>query len=117
MSALSLDARLLRELRATAVHLPAGDFAEALGVTRNEIAAALARLRGAGFDIEEKPGLGCRLLASPDRLIADDLHARIGESAIVREVLTFEETSSTNDVAARLGREGHPGGLLVFAEH
>ncbi len=117
MSALPLDARLLRELRATAVHLLAGDFAEALGVTRNEIAAALARLRGAGFDIEDKPGHGCRLLASPDRLIADDVHARIGESALVREVLTFEETSSTNDVAARLGREGHPGGLLVFAEH
>ena len=117
MSALPLDARLLRELRASAVHLLPGDFANALGVPREEVTAALARLRGAGFDIEDKPGLGCRLLASPDRLIADDLHARIGESAIVREVLTFEETSSTNDVAARLGRGGHPGGLLVFAEH
>ena len=116
MSALSLDARLLRELRATAVHLLPGDFADALAVPREQIAAALARLRGAGFDIEEKPGLGCRLLASPDRLIADDLLARIGDCALAREILTFEETSSTNDVAARLGREGRAGGLLVFAE-
>ena len=128
MSALSLDARLLRELRATAVHLLPGDFADALAVPGEQIAAALTRLRGAGFDIEEKPGLGCRLLASPDRLIADDLLARIGDSALARgnpparenplarEILTFEETASTNDVAARLGREGHAGGLLVFAE-
>ena len=106
MSPLSLDARLLVALRAAAVHLLPGDFGEVLGVPREQIASALTRLRGAGFDIEEKPGLGCRLLASPDRLIADDL----------REILTFEETSSTNDVAARIGREGHAGGLLGFAE-
>ena len=117
MSALPLDARLLRELRTTAVHLLPGDFANALGVPRDQITAALTRLRGAGFDIEEKPGLGCRLLSSPDRLIADDLHARLGAgNPLAREILTFEETSSTNDVAARLGREGHPGGLAVFAE-
>ncbi len=116
MSALSLDARLLRELRASSVHLLPGDFADALGVSREQITTALAQLRGAGFDIEEKPGLGCRLLSSPDRLIADDLHARLGDCPLAREILTFEETASTNDIAARLGREGHAGGLLVFAE-
>ena len=113
---LTLDARLLRELRAAAVHLLPGDLACALGVSREQIAAALGRLRGAGFDIEERPGLGCRLVDSPDRLIADDLLARIGECPLAREILTFEETASTNDVATRLGREGHAGGLLVFAE-
>ncbi len=116
MTALSLDARLLVELRASSVHLLPGDFADTLGVPREQIAAALTRLRGAGFDIEEKPGLGCRLLASPDRLIADDLHARLAGCPLAREILTFAETGSTNDVAARLGREGHAGGLLVFAE-
>ena len=116
MSALSLDARLLRELRAASVHLLPGDLADALAVSRDQIATALARLRGAGFDIEDKPGLGCRLLASPDRLIADDLHARCSDGSLACEILTFEETSSTNDVAARLGREGHAGGLAVFAE-
>jgi BirA family biotin operon repressor/biotin-[acetyl-CoA-carboxylase] ligase len=116
MSVLPLDARLLRELRAASVHLLPGDFANALAVPREQITAAIVRLRGAGFDIEEKPGLGCRLLSSPDRLIADDLLARIGDCPLAREILTFEETASTNDVAARLGREGRAGGLLVFAE-
>ncbi|MEO6785163.1 MAG: biotin--[acetyl-CoA-carboxylase] ligase [Chthoniobacteraceae bacterium] len=116
MSALPLDARLLRELRATPVHLLPGDFADALAVPREQIAAAFTRLRGAGFDIEERPGIGCRLLASPDRLVADDLHARLGDCPLAREVLVFEETGSTNDVVARLGREGHGAGLVVFAE-
>ncbi len=116
MSGLSLDARLLRELRASDVHLLPGDFAETLGAARGEIAEALSRLRDAGFDIEERPGIGCRLLGAPDRLIADDLHARIGECPLAREILAFEETSSTNDVAARLGRDGRGSGVLVFAE-
>jgi BirA family biotin operon repressor/biotin-[acetyl-CoA-carboxylase] ligase len=115
-STMTLDARLLRELRANTVHLLPGDFANALDVPGEQIAEAFTRLRGAGFDIEERPGLGCRLLASPDRLVADDLHARLGDCPLAREILVFEETGSTNDVAMRLGREGHAAGLLVFAE-
>lgn len=38
-------------------------------------------------------------------------HRRIG-----REVLVLEETSSTNDLAAQLGRSGAADGLTVFAE-
>ena len=116
MSALSLDARLLRELRAARVHQLPGDFADALAVPRERVAEALTRLRGAGFDIEEKPGIGCRLLASPDRLMADDLYARLGDCPLAREILVFEETGSTNDVVTRIAHEGHAAGLLVFAE-
>ena len=113
---MTADARLLAALRATEVHLLPGDIAAQLHAPLAEIEAALARLRAAGFDIEMKPGLGCRLLAAPDRLIADDLHARLGDCALAREILVFTETSSTNDVASRLGRQGHAGGLAVFAE-
>ena len=35
---------------------------------------------------------------------------------IGREIQVLAETTSTNDVAARLGREGTPEGLVVFAE-
>ncbi len=110
---MSPDARLLRVLREASVHLLPGDIA---GLSLAEVEAGLTRLQGSGFDIESKPGLGCRLLGSPDRIIADDLHSRLGDCAIAREILVFEETSSTNDVAANLGRQGHPGGLAIFAE-
>ena len=113
---MTLDARLLGVLRAAEVHLPPGELAAELGAPVPLVEAALARLTDAGFDIETRPGFGCRMLGSPDRLIADDLHARLGRCALAGEILVFEETSSTNDVAARLGREGHPGGLAVFAE-
>ncbi len=111
------DARLLRALRAAEEHLLPSELAAEIGLPLAGLEAALGRLRGAGFEIETRPGLGCRLLGTPDRLIADDLYSRLGDCALAREILVFEKTSSTNDVAMQLGRQGHIGGLAVFAEH
>lgn len=79
-------------------------------------AAVLAELKQLGYVVEQRAHLGYRLLESPDRLIADDLQARIKTKVIGRQILVFEETASTNDVVARLA-DGHRGeGLVVFAE-
>ena len=116
---LPFDARLLTALRAAEVHLSAEELAAAIGESREAIESHLAVLRGAGFDIELKPGFGYRLLGNPDRIIADDLWARLADTAgtgFLRELLVFEETGSTNDVAAQFGRQCAPGGLAIFAE-
>ncbi len=85
---------------------------------RADLAGRIDGLRAAGFRIDEQPGLGYRLVAGPDRLIADDLTARLGSSPLVREILVLESTDSTNDHVARVGRRQRgPGGLAVFAEH
>ena len=112
----TLDARILRTLRGASVHVPAGELAEQLGVSLEQVEQVLEGLRVAGFDIESRPGLGCRLVAEPDRIMADDLYSRLEDSPVAGEILVFEETASTNDVAQRLGREGHPGAVIVFAE-
>ena len=79
-------------------------------------AAALEELDQLGYVIERKPQLGYRLVESPDRLIADDLLARVQPQVIGKHILVFEETASTNDVVARLA-PGHRGeGLVVYAE-
>lgn len=111
-----LDARLIAALRASAVHLPATDLAGQLAAPLATVEARLTELRDAGFEIEERPGLGFRLLASPDRLIADDLTARLGMCRLVREIVVFKETDSTNDLAMQRGRQGEAGGLVIYAE-
>lgn len=111
-----LDARLLAALRASQVHLPATDLAGQLATPLALVEARLRELREAGFEIEERPGLGFRLLHSPDRLIADDLHSRLGSCDLAREIVVFTETASTNDSAMQRGRQGAGGGLVIFAE-
>jgi BirA family biotin operon repressor/biotin-[acetyl-CoA-carboxylase] ligase len=112
----AFDTALIRALRSATVHLPAGEIASLLHSTREAVTAGVAGLREAGFDIDERPGLGFRLLASPDRLIADDLRARLGSSRLIRDIIVFEETDSTNERAAQLGRGGALGGVAIFAE-
>ncbi|MEI8314709.1 MAG: biotin--[acetyl-CoA-carboxylase] ligase [Verrucomicrobiota bacterium] len=77
-------------------------------------AAELAELQALGYGIEVHPHFGYRLANGPERLMADDLHARLQTKVIGREILVFEETTSTNDAVQRLvqSREG----LVVFAE-
>ena len=64
----TLDAALLRALRDAHVHLPAGELANDLVTTMSLIREKVGKLREAGFSIDECPGLGYRLTASPDRL-------------------------------------------------
>jgi BirA family transcriptional regulator, biotin operon repressor / biotin---[acetyl-CoA-carboxylase] ligase len=113
---LANDARILRALRNAGVHLLPSDIALLCELSMVEVEHAITGLQSAGFDIESRPGLGWRLISSPDRIIADDLHSRLGDCLVAREILVFAETNSTNDVAANLGRQGHAGGVAVFAE-
>ena len=54
---------------------------------------------------------------SPLRLDPDILRAALSPSATVgREILVFEETDSTNDLARRAGDDGIAEGLVIFAE-
>jgi BirA family biotin operon repressor/biotin-[acetyl-CoA-carboxylase] ligase len=86
------------------------------GISPGAFNLAITGLRAIGYEIESHPLLGCRLASSPDRLMADDLEARLSSPVIGSEILVFEETSSTNDVVARLATSKRGEGLVVFAE-
>lgn len=87
------------------------------------VSQRIAALREIGYGIEAHPQLGYRLTESPDSLMSEDLQARMAAgfsgrtgNYIGNRILTFECTSSTNDVVQRLALEGHPEGLAVFAD-
>ena len=89
-----------------------GDFV----ARTDESLAQLGELGRLGYVVEQHPLRGLRLVQSPDRLMAEDLRARVTAQVVGREVLVFEETGSTNDVAARLAAGGQVEGTVVFAE-
>lgn len=112
----SLDVELLRLLRTAPLHLPGADLATHLRVPLATVESRLDGLRAAGFQIEQHPGLGYRLVATSDRLVADDLLARLGQCPLIRGINVFAETDSTNERAAQLGRSGVAPGIAIFAE-
>ncbi|MBI3881726.1 MAG: biotin--[acetyl-CoA-carboxylase] ligase [Verrucomicrobia bacterium] len=112
------DAHILTALRASPDEGVSGaDLAQRLDISRAAVWARIEELRTLGYDIEASPHRGYRLLDSPDLLHADDLLARLGRTEVIgRDIRVFHETTSTNDVAEKLARDGVKEGVVVFAE-
>ncbi|NGO40328.1 biotin--[acetyl-CoA-carboxylase] ligase [Limisphaera ngatamarikiensis] len=116
---MTTDARILAALHAAGnAGVSGADLAEQLGITRAAVWSRIQELRALGFEIEASPHHGYRLIRCPDRLIADDLWARLAGRirCIGRDIRVFACTSSTNDVAEKLALEGAREGVVIFAE-
>jgi BirA family transcriptional regulator, biotin operon repressor / biotin---[acetyl-CoA-carboxylase] ligase len=114
----TVDAQILRALRSAADDPVSGaELAEQLGISRAAVWARIQELRELGYEIHASPHEGYRLRSVPDVLHADDLLAVLGPGLVVgRDIRVFQETTSTNDVAEKLGRDGVKEGAVVFAE-
>jgi BirA family biotin operon repressor/biotin-[acetyl-CoA-carboxylase] ligase len=115
---MTIDTHILRALREPPGGSVSGaDLSRKLAVSRAAIWARIQGLRELGYDIEAGPHLGYRLVSAPDLLHADDLLSRLGTTRVIgRDIRVFERTTSTNDIVARLGRDGIREGAVVFAE-
>jgi BirA family biotin operon repressor/biotin-[acetyl-CoA-carboxylase] ligase len=115
---MTLDAQILSSLRAAGEDGVGGaELSQKLDVSRAAVWARIEELRALGYEIEASPHRGYRLASAPDVLHADDLLSNLRGSKIVgRDIRVFEETTSTNDVAEKLARDGVKEGVVVFAE-
>lgn len=114
---MTTDAKILSALRQNPAGVSGAELAEQLHISRAAIWSRIEELRKLGYEIEAGPHFGYRLAGEPDALLADDLLARLGKTKIVgRDIHVFEETTSTNDVAEKLARDGVREGVVVFAE-
>lgn len=115
---MNLDVHILGALRGAGPGSVSGaELAQRFGVTRAAVWARIRELRALGYDIAASPHGGYHLLHSPDLLLADDLLARLGPQRLIgRDIRVFRETTSTNDVVEKLGRDGVKEGVVVFAE-
>ncbi len=115
---MTLDAQILSELRRAG---PDGIGAATLALRVRQDSAAVAgrigELGRLGYEIEATPHFGFRLRSAPDLLHADDLISRLSQPRIIgRDIQVFQQTSSTNDIADKLARDGVREGVVVFAE-
>ena len=76
----------------------------------------LARLRHAGYEFEEHPSYGLRLIQVPERLTQEEISFRLETEIIGRRIITLRQTTSTMDVARRLAEKSGEEGLVIFAE-
>jgi BirA family biotin operon repressor/biotin-[acetyl-CoA-carboxylase] ligase len=114
----TIDAQILRALRSVGEEAVSGaDLAARLGISRAAVWARIEELRAVGYEIQASPHGGYRLRSTPDVLHGDDMLALLDSGMVIgRDIRVFQETTSTNDVAEKLGRDGVKEGVAVFAE-
>lgn len=115
---MTVDAQILSAFRQVEGGCVSGtDLSQQLGISRAAVWARIEELRSLGYEIEASPHHGYRLVSVPDVLHADDLLSLVeGNQVVGRDIRVFQETSSTNDVAEKLARDGVGEGVVVFAE-
>ena len=114
---MTIDAQILKALRANNAGTSGAELAQKVGITRAAVWTRIEDLRSLGYDIEASPHLGYRLLSAPDALHADDLLSRLGRTKVIgRDIRVFQETTSTNDVVEKFALDGLKEGIVVFAE-
>jgi len=88
----------------------------ATGLAARRLPPLVAHLREAGYDVEAQPGRGFRLVGHGTRLSSELISCGLGTRRIGRQVLVYETTDSTNNVAWQYVGEPGYDGLAVFAE-
>jgi len=88
----------------------------ALGVSRAAIWKQIEGLRKRGYEIDGLAGGGYSLLASPDRLYAEEIERSLETRWLARDLAYLDTTDSTNRVAFELAAQGAAHGTTVVAE-
>lgn len=109
--------RLMRRRRGT--WIDRDELAAEAGLPANELPAAIELLRRGGFTIEEQgEGQELRLVDVPAGLDRDELIFACRNRQIGRRIIIYQQTSSTNDVAAHVAGAGAEAahGTVIVAE-
>jgi BirA family transcriptional regulator, biotin operon repressor / biotin---[acetyl-CoA-carboxylase] ligase len=106
--------RVLERLRAASGLVSGEELAAALGVSRAAVFKHVETLRARGYTVAADHAQGYRLVATPDRLDAAELGARL--RGAWRRVEWRAEVDSTQRVARDLARDGAEEGTIVVAE-
>jgi len=112
-----MDEKLLKILRRHRDGFISGqDLAHKLSLSHTTIARRIHKLRKEGYDIQTQPHLGYKLVALPDKLLAQELGWCLDTKVIGQKNLSYDTVDSTNSLAFSLANRGAPCGTAVFAE-
>jgi BirA family transcriptional regulator, biotin operon repressor / biotin---[acetyl-CoA-carboxylase] ligase len=107
---------VLEVLRGAREPISGERLAAQMGLSRAAVWKHMHRLKDMGYTIEGSPRRGYRLLATPDKLLPDEVLQGLKTRKFRGPVYHFETLDSTNNYAKELGARGAPEGTLVTAE-
>lgn len=92
------------------------ELSQLLKISRSAVWKHIENLRRQGYSILALPHLGYKLTNLPDKLSSAELNYKLNTKIIGRRIYSYNHTSSTNDIAYRLGQDKAMEGTCVLAE-
>lgn len=112
-----MDEKILKILRTHTDEFVSGhDLAKRLSLTQATVARHIHKLCEEGYDIQAQPHFGYKLVALPDKLLAQELAWQLNTKIIGKKILSYDSVDSTNTTAFSLAEKGACEGTAVFAE-
>ncbi|PHV71211.1 biotin--[acetyl-CoA-carboxylase] ligase [Sporanaerobium hydrogeniformans] len=97
-------------------YLSGEEMSKVLGVTRASIWKTINKLKEQGYTIESSTRKGYRIKEVPNIITKSEVLEELHTQLLGREIVYYEEISSTNEEAKQLAREGCQEGLVVIAD-
>jgi len=111
-----IDHVILTALEEQQGYVSGEDLSRRLGLSRAAIWKRIQVLRGEGYEIQARPHCGYVLTQKPDLLSAWEIGRNIKTCRLAREVHSFAEVISTNDLAYKMALNGAQEGVVVIAD-
>ena len=111
-----MQERIIQFLKESDGYISGEEMSQRLNMSRAAIWKYMQELRAIGYEIAAVPHLGYQLVASPDRLLAQEVLAGLDTKIIGRQIIVLDSTPSTMDEAFRLGMDNALEGVVVTAE-
>ncbi len=95
---------------------PLDELATTLSTDRVKLESAINQLENWGYELG-RTETDLRLLGTPDVLTATELSWNLPTEFVGRRILAYQQSRSTNDIAAREAENGAVEGTIVVADH
>ncbi len=112
-----MDEKILKILRThTDRFISVQYLSKGLSLSQTTVLSHIHKLRNEGYDIQAQPHWGYKLVALPDKLLAQEILWRLNTKIVGQKILSYDTVDSTNTVAFSLAEKGASEGTTVFAE-
>ena len=97
-------------------YLSGEDISRKFNITRSAVWKHIQKLKKTGYEIEAVPHLGYKLVGLPEDLLSDDIKYKLKTKIIGKQVITFSQVESTNDVAYSMAEKKACEGTVVLSQ-
>jgi BirA family biotin operon repressor/biotin-[acetyl-CoA-carboxylase] ligase len=98
-------------------HISGEDMAEQLGVSRNAVWKAIAKLKDEGYTISSVPKKGYCLCADSDIISVQGMLPYLKKRDAEYDIFVHESLASTNQTAKLMALDGAEHGTVILANH